>query len=82
MNNILKGEINIFMKILIVIDQFDNSNNGTTVSARRFVKGLQDAGNEVYVISTGDKKDEYSRNHGYQYVFLHETLPVQDSCSV
>lgn len=44
------------MKILIVIDQFDNSNNGTTISARRFVKGLKDAGNEVYVISTGDKK--------------------------
>lgn len=50
------------MKILIVIDQFDNSNNGTTVSARRFAKGLQDAGNEVYVVSTGDKKDEYKFN--------------------
>lgn len=50
------------MKILIVIDQFDNSNNGTTISARRFVKGLQDAGNQVYVISTGNKKDEYKFN--------------------
>ena len=50
------------MKILIVIDQFDNSNNGTTISARRFAKGLQEAGNEVYVVSTGDKKDEYKFN--------------------
>lgn len=50
------------MKILIVIDQFDNSNNGTTISARRFAKGLQDDGNEVYVVSTGDKKDEYKFN--------------------
>ena len=50
------------MKILIVIDQFDNSNNGTTVSARRFAKGLQAAGNEVYVVSTGDKQDEYKFN--------------------
>ena len=50
------------MKILIVIDQFDNSNNGTTISARRFAKGLQDAGNEVFVVSTGDKKDEYKFN--------------------
>ena len=50
------------MKILIVIDQFDNSNNGTTISARRFTKGLQDAGNEVYVVSTGDNKDEYKFN--------------------
>ena len=50
------------MKILIVIDQFDNSNNGTTISARRFAKGLQEAGHEVYVVSTGDKKDEYKFN--------------------
>ena len=50
------------MKILIVIDQFDTSNNGTTISARRFTKGLQSAGNEVYVVSTGDKKDEYKFN--------------------
>lgn len=50
------------MRILIVIDQFDNSNNGTTISARRFAKGLQDAGNEVYVVSTGDKRDEYKFN--------------------
>ena len=50
------------MKILIVIDQFDNSNNGTTISARRFAKGLQDRGNEVYIVSTGDKKDVYKFN--------------------
>lgn len=50
------------MKILIVIDQFDNSNNGTTISARRFAKGLQEAGNEVYVVSTGEKQDEYKFN--------------------
>ena len=50
------------MKILLVIDQFDNSNNGTTISARRFAKGLQDAGNEVYVVSTGDNKNEYKFN--------------------
>ena len=50
------------MKILIVIDQFDNSNNGTTISARRFAKGLQDARNEVYVVSTGDKQGEHRFN--------------------
>ena len=50
------------MKILLVIDQFDNSNNGTTISARRFAKGLQEAGNEVYVVSTGDSKNEYKFN--------------------
>ncbi len=50
------------MKILLVIDQFDNSNNGTTISARRFAKGLQKAGNEVYVVSTGNSKNEYKFN--------------------
>lgn len=47
------------MKILLVIDQFDNSNNGTTISARRFAKGLQEAGHEVYVVSTGNNENEY-----------------------
>ena len=28
------------MKILIVIDQFDDANNGTTISAKRFAEGL------------------------------------------
>lgn len=45
------------MKILIVIDQYDGANNGTTISARRFVENLRKRGNEVKVISTG-KKDE------------------------
>ena len=45
------------MKILIVIDQYDNLSNGTTISAKRFVDGLRKAGNEVQVLSTG-KDDE------------------------
>ena len=28
------------MKIVLVIDQFDDANNGTTISARRFAKAL------------------------------------------
>ena len=30
------------MKIVLVIDQFDDSNNGTTVTARRFAGQLRD----------------------------------------
>ena len=41
------------MKILIVIDQYDNLSNGTTISAKRFVDGLRKAGNEVQILSTG-----------------------------
>lgn len=41
------------MKILIVIDQYDNLSNGTTISAKRFVDGLRKNGNEVQILSTG-----------------------------
>ena len=37
------------MKILLVIDQFDQGNNGTTISARRFDQALAADGNEVRV---------------------------------
>ena len=45
------------MKILIVIDQYDGANNGTTISARRFVENLRKRGNEVKVISTGKEEE-------------------------
>ena len=48
------------MKILIVIDQYDNLSNGTTISAKRFVEGLRKDGNEVQILSTGkDEKDKF-----------------------
>ena len=40
-------------EILIVIDQYENLSNGTTISAKRFAEGLRKAGNEVQVLSTG-----------------------------
>ena len=49
------------MKILIVIDQYDNLSNGTTISAKRFVDGLRKDGNEVQILSTGkDAEDKFS----------------------
>lgn len=41
------------MKILLVMDQFDTANNGTTVSAQRFAQALQRRGNEVRVATAG-----------------------------
>ncbi|MBS5522907.1 MAG: glycosyltransferase [Clostridiales bacterium] len=41
------------MKILLVIDQFDNDNNGTTMTARRLADTLTKHGHEVFVVSTG-----------------------------
>ena len=43
------------MKILLVIDQFNDSNNGTTISAQRFVKGLEQHCHKVSVLTIGKK---------------------------
>ena len=45
------------MKIVLVIDQFDDANNGTTISARRFAMALKEHGNEVRVIAIGKPAD-------------------------
>lgn len=42
------------MTILVVVDQFDNSTNGTTVSSRRFVEQLRRRGHEVRVLCCGE----------------------------
>ncbi len=41
------------MKILLVLDQFDDDNNGTTMTARRLADTLTEHGHEVFVVSTG-----------------------------
>ena len=57
------------MKILIVIDQFDDANNGTTISAKRFAEGLMNLGHEVYVVSTGKPAEN-------KYVVKKLPLPI------
>lgn len=42
------------MKILIVIDQYDSGNNGTTISAQRFARGLRERGHQVRVAAAGE----------------------------
>ena len=44
------------MIIVFVFDQYDDSNNGTTVSMRRFVEQLRQRGHEVRVLSTGKEE--------------------------
>ena len=41
------------MKIVLVVDQFDDANNGTTISGRRFAQALAAHGNQVRVIACG-----------------------------
>jgi len=42
------------MKILFVIDTYDTSNNGTSISAQRFAGELRSRGHEVMILTTGD----------------------------
>ena len=42
------------MKILLVIDQYDRGNNGTTMTAQRLAQTLNAHGHEVRVVSTGN----------------------------
>lgn len=59
------------MKILLVIDQFDADNNGTTISAKRFANILRQHGNEVRIITTGIKADN-------KYVVKEWRMPIGD----
>lgn len=42
------------MKIVLVVDQFDHSNNGTTITARRFAEQLRRRGHTVVVLAAGE----------------------------
>ncbi len=46
------------MKILLFIDKYDDANNGTTISARRFAEELRRRGHEIRVVSAGETSDE------------------------
>lgn len=53
------------MKILFVADQLYHSNNGMTVSARRFAGVLREHGHEVRIVSTGKPSDVPSGEKAY-----------------
>ncbi|MFV0413700.1 MAG: hypothetical protein ACK5L3_10595 [Oscillospiraceae bacterium] len=41
------------MKIVLVMDQFDNQNNGTTITARRLAENLRAQGHTVTILAAG-----------------------------
>ncbi|MFR8331662.1 MAG: hypothetical protein ACLU9S_04260 [Oscillospiraceae bacterium] len=43
------------MNIVLVIDQFDNGNNGTTITARRYAEQLPRRGHRVTILA-GEKR--------------------------
>ena len=44
-------------KLLVVLDQYDSENNGTTITASRLVNGLINLGCNVKVISAGKQEE-------------------------
>ena len=46
------------LKIVLVIDQFDQSNNGTTITARRFAEQLRRRGHTVTILAAGDPEPD------------------------
>ena len=63
------------MKILLIIDQFDSANNGTTISAKRFAEALKRHGNEVRVVSTGSPEE----NGDEKYIVNELKIPIFDN---
>jgi 1,2-diacylglycerol 3-alpha-glucosyltransferase len=59
------------MVIVLVLDQFDNENNGLTVSAARFAEQLRMRGHEVRIISTGKPAP-------YKWVMPTKVFPIID----
>ena len=57
------------MKILLVIDQFNSENNGTTISTVRFAKALHSNGHDVRILTTG-------KSSANNYIVPERKLPV------
>ncbi len=56
------------MKILLVVDQFDEPNNGTTISARRFAKTLEKEGHEVQIAAIGEELENKHTMEEYNLI--------------
>lgn len=62
------------MKILLVMDQFYNANNGTAISAQRFAEGLMKNGNEIRTLSIGKSTDINYSVHPKSYGFIADKI--------
>ncbi|MCI2056908.1 MAG: glycosyltransferase [Oscillibacter sp.] len=62
------------MKIVLVVDQFDDANNGTTISGQRFARALVAHGNQVRVIACGKPAEYKYAVHQLHFPFFVEHL--------
>lgn len=61
------------MKIVLVMDQFDDANNGTTIAARRLAENLQAHGHTITSLACGEQGEGLLRAKHHK-VFLFERL--------
>ena len=57
------------MKIVLVIDQYDIGNNGTTISSRNLVNALRQRGHQVVILGMGTEGED-------KYVLPELNVPV------
>ena len=78
------------MKILFILNNYFGTGNGLAASARRTVKALRDAGEEVRVVSgpnsdpDGPKPDRnlITSSSGFIFLFSSQSLMLKDIASL
>lgn len=68
------------MKIVLVIDQFDNGNNGTTVTARRYAEQLRQMGHTVTILAGGDPAPHKIAAPVHRIPFFQKLIESQGFC--
>lgn len=68
------------LRIVLVVDMFDQQNNGTTMTARRFADMLRQRGHQVRVVSIGESGDEKFGVPEAKYRFVSKISHKQGFC--
>ncbi len=68
------------MKIVLVVDQYDHSNNGTTITARRFAEQLRRRGHRVKVLAAGEPEPDKITVPIHTIPFFQPLVDAQGMC--
>ncbi len=68
------------MNIVLVVDQYDHSNNGTTITARRFAEQLRKRGHTVKVLASGEPEPDKITVPTHTIPFFQRLVDAQGMC--
>ncbi len=68
------------MNIVLVVDQYDHSNNGTTITARRFAEQLRKRGHTVKVLAAGEPEPDKITVPTHTIPFFQPLVDAQGMC--